>query len=438
MSLLMQKSLLISLFSASLCFSPLVVAEQGATRLVSTTKQSVKSKQLNIQDISPSLPAKHSLVRLTYSSAVQGAAVSASNNPLVLSWVQDNGQQQSLHYQTWHAGQWTKSVEISQGKNWFLNWADFPSVIQDGERVAAHSLRKSGAGTYDYDVWLSLANQTGKIRPDWLAHTDGVQAEHGFATLLWLPNKHLFATWLDGRNTKKTASDDEHAHASGMMTLRAATFNAQGQPEQAWQLDASACDCCQTAAAITRNGPVVAYRNRTEHEYRDIYLTRWLKDKWTEPVPIANDGWQIAGCPVNGPALAAQGDQLAAAWFTAAQEQAQVKLAFSQNAGQHFSAPIVVAAANPEQPVLGRVGVAMLNNGITAITWLQAKAQQQAQLTLALYDSRGQLLQTAPLAQLSSSRKTGVPSLVSDGQHFYVSYFDLAEQRSFIKKISLK
>ena len=37
----------------------------------------------------------------------------------------------------------------------------------------------------------------------------------------------------------------------------------------------------------------------------------------TATTAVYNDGWKIAACPVNGPAVAANGKRVALAWFTA-------------------------------------------------------------------------------------------------------------------------
>ena len=44
-------------------------------------------------------------------------------------------------------------------------------------------------------------------------------------------------------------------------------FGVVGASEE---LDPKVCDCCQTAAAVTDDGPVVVYRNRSDQELRDI------------------------------------------------------------------------------------------------------------------------------------------------------------------------
>ncbi len=59
---------------------------------------------------------------------------------------------------------------------------------------------------------------------------------------------------------------------------------------------------------MTARGPVVAYRDRSVDEVRDIAVVRRVNGTWTTPAVVHDDHWQIAACPVNGPALASRGD----------------------------------------------------------------------------------------------------------------------------------
>jgi hypothetical protein len=86
--------------------------------------------------------------------------------------------------------------------------------------------------------------------------------------------------------------------------------------------------------------------------------------------PLAHDGWEVNGCPVNGPAVAAAGPQVAAAWFTAANETSRVNVAFSADSGATFGPPIVVDDGRP----LGRVDVVLLDQGRALVSWLEQSA----------------------------------------------------------------
>src|SRR5262249_49464954 len=127
------------------------------------------------------------------------------------------------------------------------------------------------------------------------------------------------------------------------------------------------CDCCPTAAVMTASGPLVAYRGRSAGEIRDIMVTRMDGGRWSNPVALHADGWKIAGCPVNGPALAAEAQRVAAVWFTEADEKARVQLAFWNEAGVHFGTSVRVDEGQP----LGRAQVKLLRGGDALVAWLE-------------------------------------------------------------------
>ena len=60
----------------------------------------------------------------------------------------------------------------------------------------------------------------------------------------------------------------------GNMALRAATFDSTGKFLKESVVDPRVCECCPTAAAETSDGVIVAYRNRSAGEVRDIYVAR--------------------------------------------------------------------------------------------------------------------------------------------------------------------
>ncbi len=292
----------------------------------------------------------------------------APDGRVYLSWIERLGEGRfSLRFSSLEKEKWTAPQVIAEGSNWFVNWADFPSMIAlpDGS-LAAHWLAKSGAGTFEYDVTISRSFDSGKTwgRP-FVPHRDGVKAEHGFVSLFAAKDGNLAAVWLDGREMKAGAGSHDHGH--GDMTLRTVKIKRDGTLIEEAVLDTRVCECCQTSAAMTAEGPVVVYRDRSEQEIRDISVVRLRDGKWSQPVSIFKDGWQINGCPVNGPSIAASGRSVAVAWFTGVNDKPRVKLAFSSDAGASFGEPITVDDGNPA----GRVETLMLADGSALVCWLE-------------------------------------------------------------------
>lgn len=350
--------------------------------------------------------------------------VTSTSGDVYLSWVEKGADKSSeLFYAKLSDDAWGDPRSVAKGSNWFVNWADFPSLMVNNEQMAAHWLQKSDQGTYDYDVRVSFSSNAGKTWNESIVpHKDGVPAEHGFVSMLPMEDGKTFITWLDGRNTKTEGHGEGGHGGSGAMTLRAGIFDRDGSTLNEWELDDRICDCCQTGAAMTDQGPVVVYRDRSENEIRDMSVVRLTDDGWTEPMPLAVELWEMPGCPVNGPAIAAVGDHVASAWFTAKGGFAQVKVAFSTDAGATFGTPRVVS----EGITNGRVGITYLENGTVAVSWMDSK-DDQALVMVANYDEQGTLLKKMQVAQTSASRASGFPVITSRGNEVFMAWTETAE-----------
>ena len=216
----------------------------------------------------------------------------------LLSWVESlNDSLVRLRYSQLRDGVWHEPQDINSGVDWFVNWADFPAIAENNGHLFSHILKKSSAGTYSYDIKVNLKPKLAKAwKIDIPLHTDNTATEHGFVTAIPYRKNSFFVTWLDGRNTEKNESGER-----GAMTLRTGEVAMDGKVSNEGILDSRTCDCCQTTAAITANGPVVLYRDRSENEIRDISIVRQIDGEWTEPKAVHHDNWKINGCPVNGP-----------------------------------------------------------------------------------------------------------------------------------------
>ena len=101
---------------------------------------------------------------------------------------------------------------------------------------------------------------------------------------------------------------------------------------------------------------------------RDITIVRHQDGHWTAPHRVYADNWKFNGCPDNGPSVAAAGNRVAVAWWTGAGKQPHVSVAFSDDAGETFSKPILVNTGEAE----GQVTVALVRGGGAAVVgWLQ-------------------------------------------------------------------
>lgn len=341
-----------------------------------------------------------------------------ADGKVYMSWLEKDEKQATLFYSQLADDKWSPPVKIADGKDWFVNWADHPmmAINKSGDMIA-HYLQKSDSGTYTYDVKIvTKKSDVQQWSESIKLHSDTVNAEHGFVSMKPMKNDNFLISWLDGRNTISSG----HGHGEGSMTIRAAIFNPDGKKLEEWELDNRVCDCCGTANGISEKGAVVVYRDRTENEIRDMSIVRYVNNQWTEPTPVFNDNWKIAGCPVNGPSLSTFTNTLVIGWFTAADEKPKVNLIFSSNSGESFDQPVQVDLGNP----LGRVKVELLDTKTAFISWMEGD-----QIVAAKVDISGQISQRYSLASSSTDRSSGFPQITASKDNIIVAWTDTESKK---------
>ena len=365
-------------------------------------------------------------------SNAQPSLVSGEGS-LSLSWISSNeGKKSTLNFSQLKEGKWINTQTIATGSNWFVNWADFPAHAINENLILSSYLKKSDSGTYTYDVILSLQKLSGeKVKEDFLLHTDGVKAEHGFVSIIPNHNQGFFITWLDGRNTVDKDLDGYHKP----MTIRFAEITNKGDIIDESELDSATCDCCQTSIAVTNKGPVVVYRDRSDKEVRDIYIARKINGIWGVPTPIHNDGWEINGCPVNGPKVASNSNNLAISWFTVSNEKPTVNLSFSKSNGASFGTPIKIN----DDDAIGRVDVAFLNPQEVLVSYIEGD-DVGTYLRIKKVSIDGKVSAPITISKIDGGRNSGVPQLeILDNEAFIVwTVFEGKKNQLKAVKLSFK
>ena len=166
------------------------------------------------------------------------------------------------------------------------------------------------------------------------------------------------------------------------------------------------------------NGSAVAYRDRTAGEIRDVQVV--LRPEAAAPGTHSpgKDGWKIAGCPVNGPALAVNGSQLAVAWFTAPGDRPRMAVARSADGGANWSAPESVISSKP----MGQLALTPLDAGF-ALSWLEG-IPGGSELRLARLDGNGKPGPSMAIARTGPGRSAGIPRLAANGKHLALLWVD--------------
>lgn len=310
----------------------------------------------------------------------------APDGSLVLSWIEPAGDASALRFAVFDGAAWSDARTVVTGDNWFENWADFPSVVPVTDKLwGAHWLVRREAGGYAYDIHAAISTDAGSTWSEpFLPHKDNTDTEHGFVSM-FEDDGRIGMVWLDGRKFVNEVTDDKRASA---MTLRSATFAPDGEMIGDTVIDDMICDCCQTDATRTGTGIAAVYRDRTEAEIRDIYVARRIEGTWADGAPVGKDGWEIPGCPVNGPVIEAHPDdanRVAVLWFSAANNAPMVSAAFSSDGAQTFGGRIVVDVEKP----LGHVAATMLPDGDLVAAWQRGDRNGHAQMLLRRISSDG-------------------------------------------------
>ena len=361
--------------------------------------------------------------------SAQPHLASTADGRLLMSWMEPGkGEVQALRFAAFASGKWSAPRTIAERADFFVNWADFPSIVADEKGVLyVHWLQKSGSGKYAYDVHVAASRDGGET---WsaprLLHRDGKQTEHGFVSLVALPGGGAGAVWLDGRELK--------GEEEGEMQLRYARIAPDGKVGPEALLDARVCECCATGMAMTKKGLVAVYRDRSAEEVRDIGVVRHVDGKWTKPEAVFADNWKIDGCPVNGPQIDAHGNGVVVAWFTAAGDKQRVKVAFSSNGGVSFRQAVTVDGGAP----VGRVDALMVDDSSALVTWVEGIGEA-AQIVTRRIAPGGWIGPITSVGSTSAARAAGFPRTALVGDHAWFAWTEPTTPRKIrVARIALK
>lgn len=355
--------------------------------------------------------------------------VASPSGDVLLSWIEPLAEKgHAFRVARLDGTRWRPPATIATGDDWFVNWADHPSVaIVSARTFVAHWLVRSGAGaaTYGYGIRVARSDDGGLTwRTVGEIGRDSDDDYSGFVTWLVEPGRVRLA-YLAPRDGHHGGQHDEAAK-----TLVIATVTPSGIVRDSMlTLDDDTCQCCTTSAALTSEGAVIAYRDHLPGEIRDIAIVREASSNgdrgpagarspgWTAPVPVARDGWVMPGCPTNGPVVTASHRRVAVAWFTAAHDAPRVKLAFSDDAGATFDTPIEVGAEAPH----GWPAIVMLDDWSAVVSWMEGTgADGDVRLRRVWRDGR----MSSPLvvAKVRAGRAAGIPQMVRHGDSLIVAW----------------
>ncbi|BDC49887.1 hypothetical protein F183_A22030 [Bryobacterales bacterium F-183] len=340
-----------------------------------------------------------------------------------ISWIDAEGgagQGHALRMAEWNGTAWVRPETIARGKRWFVNWADFPavSVANDGSMLAHWLDRAPNGGTYGYGVRVARREPgaQGAWREVAAFHVNDPKDYAGFLSFVGGRSAAYLAPPAGGQQGgHHHGGDEDHGH---LKTLRVAEFGAAGEVVRDVEIDGDVCSCCQTASAMTPSGMVIAYRDHLPGEIRDISIVRVRDGKAGTPEVLHRDGWQINGCPTEGPTIAAVGRTAGIAWTTRAGGVSRLQLAWSQDGGEKFRAPVRADDGNP----LGRPHLATVDADQQLLVWLEKVGATSVEVRLRRVGADGRLGPSFKVASVGTGRSAGLPKVAVHGDQVLVAW----------------
>jgi hypothetical protein len=350
------------------------------------------------------LPAAAGSAHSQLTSSAKGA---------ILSWLDQDEATTTLRFSERIANGWSSPATVSAGKDWFITAADVPSVLRlKNGTLVANWYPTTDEAIEAYDTYLSYSRDEGKTwAKAFSPHHDRTKTQHGFVSLLELADGGLGMVWLDGRDQEQNTTDP----LGGSMALYFASFDPSWKQNAETVVNARVCECCQTAAVMTADGVLTAFRDRTAEEIRDIKVSRLESGKWSPELSVHDDNWKIDACPINGPALSARGRQVAAVWFAAPNDNGRAFVAFSQDAGKTWGNAIRL----DDEASLGRVDVEMLDDGSAVASWVEF-GNGRSQFKVRRIKQDGQ--RSAAVDVPGAGRVSGYPRMTRSGDELILAW----------------
>ncbi len=207
-----------------------------------------------------------------------------------------------------------------------------------GQPAVRASRSRDGGRTFDPAVTL---------------HDETLMGVRGWSSVAASPSGDVHVAWLDTRAAVKVAAPvssapvspaGAHAHnASTRQDVYHAVLRRDGTRADD-VITTNVCFCCKTSSAVAPDGALfVAFRHIYPGNLRDMAVARSADGgrTFSEPVRVNQDGWELTGCPEDGPAIAVDAaGVLHVAWPTITDTTATRKgifYAYSLDGGRTFA-----------------------------------------------------------------------------------------------------
>jgi hypothetical protein len=335
----------------------------------------------------------------------------AQDGSPILSWIEpQKGGSFALRYSIGHSGQWALPRTIAANRHFFHHPAEMPNMtaLKDGTLIAEWIEQANEAGNEASEaefLYVSASADGVKWSTPAMASHDKSQNQHGLASIVASGDHEASIFWLQALKGE-----------DGPVSLMRSTIGANGTELKEEDLDSDVCSCCPTSVVRTARGLLVAYRDHTKENIRDISVIRYENGKWTAPKNVYPDKWQIDACPVNAANASAQGDKVGISWYTASGDKSRVEFTSSLDGGATFGKTSTVSTGQ----AYGYTTAAVDDTGGAIVSWLE-RGDKGARLLVRYVSSAGV---PGPVAQVAEGTRKdlGYPRLARSGNDVWIAW----------------
>ncbi len=334
-------------------------------------------------------------------------SIAADGSPL-LSWIETQPKEglYTLKYAVRKGGQWSEARTVVANRKFFRHPAELPEVIAlpDGT-LFAHWIETPGDDPDAEFVYVSTSHDGVKWTTPVLAHKDRSMVQHGLASVVASGDHEASVIWLEALKGE-----------DGPVSLKRTVVNSDGKVMMEESIDNDVCACCPTSIVKTAHGLLIAYRDHTPQDIRDIATVRFENGKWTASKNLNPDNWKINACPTNAAAAAAKGDRVAISWFTGAGAMPHVQMVFSTDDGVTFGKPVLVSTGH----AFGYTAIALDDQGGAYVSWLEQSAKG-AKILVRQVSSAGV---AGPVTQVAEGGRStlGYPRIIHAGNETWIAW----------------
>jgi hypothetical protein len=194
----------------------------------------------------------------------------------------------------------------------------FGRTLPSGREFTVLWTAREGSST---SIKLARSVDGGRTFADPVPLVSGAPGSRGWPALAVGRSGSAHAIWLDHRGMAAPATGASKAEPHTMHTMAAGKDSAvdaqksglyyvstslAGAPPAGREIAKGVCYCCKTALAVRGSRLYAAWRHVYPGNLRDIAFTTSSNGGRTfaAPVRVSRDGWEIEGCPDDGPAIA--------------------------------------------------------------------------------------------------------------------------------------